>query len=184
MNEDMNPEVLDAAIIACAQKIEHYEICGYGTAKAYARELNLTAVERLLDKTLNEEYDADDRLTDIAVGGLNQEAETGARARRTSNRAKKSAVPSRRSVGNAARGAKISSKKATPKTAKKSAPSKKSATPKKGATSVKKSVRGVSSPGSKSKGLTRSAAKKAASTRMVKAPGGRAGTSHRGPRGH
>src|SRR5687767_14443166 len=39
MNEDMNAEVLDAAIIASAQKIEHYEICGYGTARAYAREL-------------------------------------------------------------------------------------------------------------------------------------------------
>jgi ferritin-like metal-binding protein YciE len=75
LSEEMNSEVMDAAIIASAQKIEHYEICGYGTAKAYARELNMPDVERLLDQTLNEEYDADDRLTALAVGRLNREAE-------------------------------------------------------------------------------------------------------------
>ena len=85
MAEDMNPEVMDAAIIACAQKIEHYEICGYGTAKAFARELNLTEVEGLLDQTLSEEYTADDLLTQLAVGRLNREAESagGARSRGT-----------------------------------------------------------------------------------------------------
>jgi hypothetical protein len=78
MAEDMNPTVLDAAIIACAQKIEHYEICGYGTARAYARELNLKDVVKRLEKTLNEEYEADDLLTSLAVsGGLNEEAEMG-----------------------------------------------------------------------------------------------------------
>src|SRR6476469_3299975 len=41
LDEPMEPQVVDAAIIACAQKVEHYEICGYGTARAYARELNL-----------------------------------------------------------------------------------------------------------------------------------------------
>jgi ferritin-like metal-binding protein YciE len=77
MKEDMNPEVLDAAIIASAQKIEHYEICGYGTARAYARELKLTEVEKLLTKTLDEEYEADDLLTAMAVGGgVNRKAET------------------------------------------------------------------------------------------------------------
>jgi ferritin-like metal-binding protein YciE len=77
MNEDMSQEVLDAAIIACAQKIEHYEICGYGTAKAYAKELQMPEVARLLDETLNEEYFADNTLTALAVGGgINEEAET------------------------------------------------------------------------------------------------------------
>ena len=86
MGEDMSPEVLDAAIIACAQKIEHYEICGYGTARAYARELNLRDVFERLEKTLNEEYDADDLLTDLAVvGGLNEDAEIGS-IRRTDAR--------------------------------------------------------------------------------------------------
>lgn len=72
--EDMNVEVRDAAIIACAQKIEHYEICGYGTARAYARELGLMEVEALLQQTLDEEYEADDKLTYLAVGRLNEKA--------------------------------------------------------------------------------------------------------------
>jgi ferritin-like metal-binding protein YciE len=75
MGEKMSPEVLDAAIIACAQKIEHYEICGYGTAKAYARELELTKIGRILEETLNEEYEADNRLTALAVARLNKKAE-------------------------------------------------------------------------------------------------------------
>lgn len=76
MGEDMNPEVLDAAIIACAQKIEHYEICGYGTARAYARQLGLTEVERLLEQTLDEEHQADELLTAMALNSVNLMAET------------------------------------------------------------------------------------------------------------
>jgi len=75
MAEDISPEALDAAIIGCAQKIEHYEISGYGTAKAYAKELQLEDVEKLLDETLAEEYEADKRLTELAVGRLNTQAE-------------------------------------------------------------------------------------------------------------
>ena len=77
MAEEMSPEVLDAIIIACAQKIEHYEICGYGTATAFARELNLNEAVQLLEATLNEEYEADKRLTEMAVGRINQKAEGG-----------------------------------------------------------------------------------------------------------
>src|SRR5688500_14019358 len=68
MEEEMEPDVMDAAIIASCQKIEHYEISGYGTACAFARELGLTEVEKLLQQTLDEEYLADDLLTDLAVG--------------------------------------------------------------------------------------------------------------------
>jgi len=75
MKADITDEALDAAIIASAQKIEHYEICGYGTARAFARELQLTEVERLLTQTLNEEYTSDDMLTELAVGKLNLKAE-------------------------------------------------------------------------------------------------------------
>jgi ferritin-like metal-binding protein YciE len=76
MGENMNVEVMDAAIISCAQKIEHYEICGYGTAKAFARELQLQDVATLLNETLNEEYEADNVLTAMAVsGGINEQAE-------------------------------------------------------------------------------------------------------------
>lgn len=74
-NENMTPEVRDAAIIASAQKIEHYEISGYGTALAYARQLNMEFAATLLDETLNEEYEADDLLTELAVGQLNIDAE-------------------------------------------------------------------------------------------------------------
>lgn len=75
MGADIAEETMDAVVIACAQKIEHYEICGYGTARAYARELKMPEVERLLTETLNEEYTADDMLTRLAVGRSNIEAE-------------------------------------------------------------------------------------------------------------
>jgi ferritin-like metal-binding protein YciE len=75
MAEDMNTDVKDAAIIACAQKIEHYEICGYGTAKAYAKEINRPDIAKLLDETLTEEYQADDLLTRLAVGKVNEKAD-------------------------------------------------------------------------------------------------------------
>ncbi len=74
MSEEMDPDVMDAAIIGSAQKIEHYEICGYGTARAYAEELGLSEIEKQLKSTLDEEYEADDLLTELAVGRLNKEA--------------------------------------------------------------------------------------------------------------
>jgi ferritin-like metal-binding protein YciE len=74
MKEEMSPEVSDAAIIAAAQKVEHYEISSYGTARAYARELNLPQVEDLLRKTLDEEYEADDLLTELAESRVNEKA--------------------------------------------------------------------------------------------------------------
>jgi ferritin-like metal-binding protein YciE len=77
---DMDPAVKDAAIICAAQKVEHYEICGYGTAKAYAEELGLIDVAQLLQQTLMEEYDADDKLTSLAIGSVNRKAERGAGA--------------------------------------------------------------------------------------------------------
>ena len=120
LGEDMTPEVLDAAIIASAQKIEHYEICGYGTARAYARQLNLGEVAELLEETLDEEYEADDRLTDLAVGGLNEEAEEaedddtgGARRRRSASRNKSGGgrkAPSRKAAAKGGRNASIAKK--------------------------------------------------------------------------
>lgn len=74
MKEDMSPEVSDAAIIAAAQKVEHYEISSYGTARAYAQELNLKKVEDLLKQTLDEEYEADDLLTELAESRINERA--------------------------------------------------------------------------------------------------------------
>ncbi len=71
----MTPKAMDAAIIAAAQKVEHYEIPGNGTARAYAMELNLNYVAALLEETLEEEYEADDLLTDLAVQQVNIDAE-------------------------------------------------------------------------------------------------------------
>lgn len=75
MSEDMEPAVKDAAIIASSQKIEHYEISGYGTAKAYAKQLGLREVERILATTLKEEYTADKMLNTLALSNVNLKAE-------------------------------------------------------------------------------------------------------------
>jgi ferritin-like metal-binding protein YciE len=62
--------VKDVALIAAAQRVEHYEIAAYGTARSLARELDLSTAAGLLDDTLDEESDADKLLTKIAEGGL------------------------------------------------------------------------------------------------------------------
>ena len=71
--------VIDAALIAAAQRVEHYEIAGYGTVKTLADHLDLGDAKSVLDKTLGEESKADSLLTKIATGGMfksgiNQEA--------------------------------------------------------------------------------------------------------------
>ncbi len=60
----------DAAIIAAAQRVEHYEIAAYGTARTLAGELGYDDAKKLLNETLGEESAADDKLTRIATGGL------------------------------------------------------------------------------------------------------------------
>jgi len=74
MQEDMEPEVMDAALIAAAQKVEHYEIASYGTVRAYARILGEEADARLLQQTLDEEGAADKKLTQLAESSVNVEA--------------------------------------------------------------------------------------------------------------
>jgi ferritin-like metal-binding protein YciE len=68
------PEALDAGLIASAQKVEHYEIAAYGTVKTYAEMLGNERAAKLLDETLSEEFDTDDKLTDLAVNQINLEA--------------------------------------------------------------------------------------------------------------
>lgn len=75
VGSNISSEARDAAIIASAQKVEHYEICGYGTARTFAMELGLDQIARQLQQTLNEEYEADDLLTNLAVMRINEEAE-------------------------------------------------------------------------------------------------------------
>jgi ferritin-like metal-binding protein YciE len=74
MGEIATPEVLDAAMIAAAQKVEHYEIASYGTLNALAEELGHTEAARLLEQTLNEEKAADQKLNEIALSSVNKTA--------------------------------------------------------------------------------------------------------------
>jgi len=75
MEEDLEPEVLDAALICAAQKVEHYEIAGYGCARTFAQQLGHADVADLLQETLDEEGTTDKKLTEIAESVVNQEAE-------------------------------------------------------------------------------------------------------------
>jgi ferritin-like metal-binding protein YciE len=74
MGEIATPEVLDAAMISAAQKVEHYEIASYGTLSTLAAELGHTEAARLLEQTLNEEKAADQKLNEIALSGVNKSA--------------------------------------------------------------------------------------------------------------
>jgi ferritin-like metal-binding protein YciE len=71
---DGDPDVKDAALIAAAQRVEHYEIAGYGCARTFAKRLGLTPVANLLQETLDEEANADKILTHIAENIVNVEA--------------------------------------------------------------------------------------------------------------
>lgn len=66
--------VRDAGIISAAQKIEHYEIASYGTLRQFAETLGFEEAAALLEETLDEEKDADKKLTDVAVNTINVEA--------------------------------------------------------------------------------------------------------------
>ena len=66
MGEDLDPDNMDAALIASAQKIEHYEIASYGTVRTWARRIGNEDVARLLQQTLDEEGETDKLLTSIA----------------------------------------------------------------------------------------------------------------------
>lgn len=75
LQEDVEPDVLDAGLIAAAQKVEHYEIAGYGTARAWAERLGFDKAARLLQETLEEESMANEKLTKIAESHVNMEAQ-------------------------------------------------------------------------------------------------------------
>jgi len=67
---------LDAALIAAAQKVEHYEIASYGAVRAWAEQMGHTEALELLNQTLSEEKAADQKLTEIAENSANREAES------------------------------------------------------------------------------------------------------------
>ena len=74
LQEDGDPEVIDAGIIAAAQRVEHYEIAAYGTLRTFAETKGDTKAARILQEILNEEKEADERLTKIAESSVNVEA--------------------------------------------------------------------------------------------------------------
>ena len=78
MEEDADPDVLDAGLIVDCQKVEHYEIAGYGSAVTFAKLLGDNESARLLAMTLDEEERADKKLTAIAESTINIEAASGA----------------------------------------------------------------------------------------------------------
>jgi ferritin-like metal-binding protein YciE len=71
------PSVLDAGLIGAAQRVEHYEIAGYGCARTYATTLGYTNAAELLQQTLDEETMTDENLTQLAEDIINLEAERG-----------------------------------------------------------------------------------------------------------
>jgi ferritin-like metal-binding protein YciE len=74
MKEHTRPEVLDAGLIGAAQRVEHYEIAAYGTARAHAEQLGYSIAASWLQQTLNEEKEANEKLTQIAETSANEMA--------------------------------------------------------------------------------------------------------------
>jgi ferritin-like metal-binding protein YciE len=74
MKEDIEPAVLDAGLIAAAQRVEHYEMAGYGTVRTYARLLKNKQAEKLLQATLEEEAATDEALNELAESSINLQA--------------------------------------------------------------------------------------------------------------
>ena len=76
IHEDASDAAKDAMLIAAAQRVEHYEIAGYGTVKTYAELLGEDEAARLLEQTLQEEVETDEKLTEAAES-INVDAEAG-----------------------------------------------------------------------------------------------------------
>lgn len=74
MDESVDQPTMDARLIAAGQRAEHYEIAAYGTLVAWARDMGHAEAAELLQQTLDEEKAADETLTALAQGGINQQA--------------------------------------------------------------------------------------------------------------
>ena len=74
MKETEEGTMRDAGIISAAQKVEHYEIASYGTLRAFAKTLGMRREAELLEQTLNEEKEADEKLSELAEASINEEA--------------------------------------------------------------------------------------------------------------
>ncbi len=74
VSEEADPEVKDAGLIAAAQRVEHYEMAGYGTVRTFAQQLGHTELADLLQQTLDEEGAADKKLPKLAESRINKAA--------------------------------------------------------------------------------------------------------------
>ncbi len=74
LEEDVEDVTMDALLIASAQRAEHYEIAAYGTLVSWAQSMGHTEAAQLLQETLDEEKNTDEKLTTLAEGGINQQA--------------------------------------------------------------------------------------------------------------
>lgn len=74
MQQDADPDVMDAGLIMAAQRVEHYEIAAYGTAMAYAKQIGHSQALHLLSQTLQEEKNTDERLSQLAESSINIKA--------------------------------------------------------------------------------------------------------------
>jgi ferritin-like metal-binding protein YciE len=74
MEEEFDDTTMDACLIAAGQRAEHYEMAAYGTLVAWAKAMGHTEAEKLLQATLDEEKAADEKLSELAEGGINQSA--------------------------------------------------------------------------------------------------------------
>lgn len=74
ISEDAEESVRDAGLIGAAQRVEHYEIAGYGTARALALQLGHDEVAEILGETLEEERETDEKLTELAESSINAQA--------------------------------------------------------------------------------------------------------------
>jgi ferritin-like metal-binding protein YciE len=79
ISESAEPAVKDAGLISQAQRIEHYEMAGYGSVRTYAQTLGFNDAANALQQTLNEEGDADHKLTQLAESMINPRAEMNPR---------------------------------------------------------------------------------------------------------
>ena len=95
MEEDATDAVMDAGIIVAAQKVEHYEIASYGTVRTWARLCGEEEAAELLQETLDEEGEADKKLSELAESVINPKAEEGDDEEETAKPSRKPSKPSK-----------------------------------------------------------------------------------------
>ncbi len=78
LEEEADPRVLDAALICAAQRVEHYEIAGYGCVRSLAQQLGMDDLAEHLQEILDQEKQANEKLNEIALGKVNEEAMSAA----------------------------------------------------------------------------------------------------------